>query len=205
MPRAKYTDRHVDIEGVTGEIVKAPIAKVLLQLGEWKLWVEAAVLDNTNKDILLGRDNNLKFKLLAEAMDAERKERAVVSAVMTREMHRKKVEEDAEKETRELMNLNYDFLEERPSCTEEAKARRWHEGLAAFKNILRDLHEELDPTREQLIEEKQRTRLLQMLGKKLAQEDHFALSRKCSVTLALEGMKPSWNKLWFQRADEEAS
>ena len=149
------------------------------------------MLDNTNKDILLGRDNNLKFKLLAEAMDAERKERAEVSAVMTREMHRKKVEEDAEKETRELMNLNYDFLEERPSCTEEARARRWHEGLAAFKNILRDLHEELDPTREQLIEEKQRTRLLQMLGKKLAQEDHFALSRKCSVTLALEGMKPS--------------
>ena len=34
VPQANYTDRHVDIEGVTGEIVKAPIAKVLLQLGE---------------------------------------------------------------------------------------------------------------------------------------------------------------------------
>ena len=43
---------------------------------------------------------------------------------MTREMQRKKEEEEAEKETRELMNLNYEFLEERPSRTEEAKARR---------------------------------------------------------------------------------
>ncbi len=85
VPQANYTDRHVDIEGVTGEIMKAPIAKVLLQLGERKLWVEAAVLDNTNKDVLLGRDNNLQFELLAEAMDAERRERAEVSAVMIRE------------------------------------------------------------------------------------------------------------------------
>ena len=47
LPRANYTDRHVDIEGVTGEIVKAPIAKALLQVGERKLWVEPAVLDKT--------------------------------------------------------------------------------------------------------------------------------------------------------------
>ena len=51
------------------------------------------------------------------------------------------------------MNLNYDFLEERPSRTEEAKARRRLEDLAAFKDSLRDLPEELAPTREQLIEE----------------------------------------------------
>ena len=86
-------------------------------------------------------------------MNVERKERAEVSAAMTREMLRKKEEEEAEKETRELMNLNYDFLEEKPSCTEEAKARRQHEGLATFKDSLRDLPEELAPTREQLIEE----------------------------------------------------
>ena len=73
---------------MTGEIVKAPIAKALLQLGERKHWVEAAVLDNTNKDILLGRDNNLQFELLAEAMDAEQKERAEVSTVMNREMQK---------------------------------------------------------------------------------------------------------------------
>ena len=56
---------------MTGEIVEAPIAKVLLQLGERKFWVEAAALDNTKKDVLLERDNNLQFELLAEAMDAE--------------------------------------------------------------------------------------------------------------------------------------
>ena len=160
VPQANYTDRHVDIEGVTGKIMKAPIAKVLLQLGERKLWMEAAVLDNTNKDVLLGRDNNLQFELLAAAMDAERRERAEVSAVMIREMERKKEEEEAEKETRELMNLNYDFLEERPSRTEEAKARRRHEGLAAFKDSLRDLPEELAPTREQLIEEQHKDKTL---------------------------------------------
>ena len=50
------------------------------------------------------------------------------------------------------MNLNYDFLKEKPSHSEEAKVRRRHEGLAAFKDSLRDLPEELAPTREQLIE-----------------------------------------------------
>ena len=73
---------------MTGEIVKAPIAKGLLQLGERKYWVEAAVLDNTNKDILQGRENNLQFELLAEAMDAEQKARAEVSTVMNREMQK---------------------------------------------------------------------------------------------------------------------
>ena len=91
------TDRHVDIEGVTGEIVKVPIAKLLLHLGEQKLWVEAAVLDNINKDVLLGRDNNLQFELLAETIYAERKEQAEVSAVMTREMKGKKEEEEEKK------------------------------------------------------------------------------------------------------------
>ena len=75
--------------------MKAPIAKVLLKFGERKLWVEPAVLDHTNKDVLLGRDNSLQFELLSEAMDAERKEREEVSAVMIREMQRKKEEEEA--------------------------------------------------------------------------------------------------------------
>ena len=36
-----YTCRYIDIEEVTGETVEAPIAKVLLQLGYRKFWVEA--------------------------------------------------------------------------------------------------------------------------------------------------------------------
>ena len=83
VPQANYTDRHVDIEGVTGEIVEALIAKVLLQFGERKLWVEAAVLDNTNKDVLLVRDNDLQFELLAEAMDAEQRERNEQKSVLS--------------------------------------------------------------------------------------------------------------------------
>ena len=110
------------------------------------------MLGNTNKDILLGRDNNLQFKLLAESNGCRAKGMSR-SQCSHDQRNAKEEEEEAEKETRELMNLNYDFLEERPSHTEEPNARRQHEGLATFKDSLRDFPEELAPIREQLIEE----------------------------------------------------
>ncbi len=45
------------------------------------------------------------------------------------------------------------FLKRDHLALRRQKARRRHEGLAAFKDSLRDLPEELGPTREQLIEE----------------------------------------------------
>ena len=179
---------------MTGEIVKAPVTKVL-QLSERKLRVEAVVLDNTNKDILLGRDNNLQFELLAEAMNAERNERAEVSAIMTREMHRKKVEADGEKESRELMNLKYDFLEERPSRTEEAKARRRHEGLATFKDNLRDLPEELAPTREQLIEEQHEDETLTDAWKEASPGGSFRVFKEILYYISTGEDETEWKQV----------
>lgn len=148
VPKAAYTRRDINISGISSLELRAPVVRLRVCVGDKRFWVEAAVLDNLKKDMLLGMNYDGYLDLMEDAIRYKRLEEANVHAIMTKsqtETEKDKVENDRVADEwllQDKLDLEDDFfIKSRAEKPDQTRRQRREEPRAAFNLSLNNTNE----------------------------------------------------------------